>query len=90
MGQEHPGGLAQAAAGPVTDDGAADLFGGGKAFADLRTRRGAAAALNHHDPLAVAVTPCHKKKFTPHPEAFNLKWRRVDVGWKGPSGSGSA
>ncbi len=86
LGQERPSSFAQAAARAVANHGVADLLGGGEALAGRGAGKGAAAALDNNDSLALAVTLCNKKKFTPHPEAFNLKWRRVDVGREGPLG----
>jgi hypothetical protein len=79
MGKKRAGGLAEAAAGAVADDGTADLLRRRKALAGLRAGRVPAAALDHHDLAAFGVTLSHEKEFTPFLEADNLQRRRVAV-----------
>ena len=76
-GQKRPGGLAEAAASPVADNGSADLLCRGKSRAGFRPGRPAAAGLDDDQAPSFGVTLCHKKKFTPHLEADDLKRRRV-------------
>lgn len=70
-------GLAQAAAGPVADDGVPDLLGRGKSGPGFGAGGVPAASLHDDQVPALGITLCDKKKFTPHPEAQDLKWRRV-------------
>ena len=57
--QKDAGSLAQAAASPVADNGAAYLLGRGKAFASSVTRRDAIPALDDQKPAALGITPGH-------------------------------
>jgi hypothetical protein len=78
-GQERPYGFPHAATGAVADDGAADLFGRGKADPGRVTRHATAARLNHHQAAAFGITLCNIKKFATNAEAFDDEWRWVGV-----------
>ena len=71
IGKKLAGGLAQAAPGPVTYHGAADLFGGGKSEAEEIARQGATARLHHHQAAAFGVTLCNIKEFVSNAQAFD-------------------
>lgn len=57
--QKDAGGFAQAAAGPVPDDGAANLLGRGESLASGVPGRLAIAALHDQKPAALGITPGH-------------------------------
>ena len=80
--QKDAGSLAQAAASPVADNGAAYLLGRGKAFAGSVARRRAIPGLNDQKPAAFGITPGNVQEFTPYPQALKRQRGGIAIGGK--------
>jgi len=68
--QKDAGGLPQAAAGAVSDHGAADLLGRGKPLAGGLARRVTFTCLYDEKLAAFGIPPRRVKEFTPDPQAL--------------------
>lgn len=80
--QKDAGGLPQAAAGAVSDHGAADLLGRGKSFACSLARRVTFTCLYDEKLAAFGVTPGHIKEFTPDTQALKRQRGGIAIGRK--------